>query len=95
MATKISPMEKYTIVKAKELKVSDIIIHNYTRFLITECGCGKGAGSLDFGEYFWIKGEFLHADYVSNSIKTFKDKADFWSYQECPIIKCINNSGAF
>jgi len=78
--------EKYIIIKAKELQVSDIIIHNYTRFFITECGCGQGAGSLDFGEYFWMKGEFLYKDYIG---KPIKDKIVLWSFQECPIIKCL------
>tara|TARA_R110000772_G_scaffold249530_2_gene363837 strand:+ start:24589 stop:24969 length:381 start_codon:yes stop_codon:yes gene_type:complete len=48
---------KHTVIKAKELKPGDTIIHDYSVFKINECGCGIGAGN-EFGEYFWMKGEY-------------------------------------
>lgn len=75
--------KKYTVVTAKELKPGDIIIHNYHLFKITGCGCGKGSGSLDFGEYFWIKGYY----FIYPNLKTVCTIGDFWSFQECPMIK--------
>ncbi len=76
-------MNNYIIVKAKELKVGDTIIHNYSSFLIKECGCGLGAGSIEFGEYFWIKGSFVVKAWDGESTDSF------WSFQECPVIKPI------
>ena len=71
----------FEIVKAIDLKVQDIIIHDYSKFKISECGCGYGAGN-EFGDYFWIKGYFVNGN--PTGPKPFKD---FWSFQRCPMIK--------
>ena len=77
----------YKIVKAKELKAGDIIVDNYRLFLINKCGFGAGAGSFDgFGEYFWIIGEFVNGE---------KKEVSFWSFQECPVIKCVKRAKIF
>ena len=70
----------FEIVKAIDLKAGDIIIHNYSKFVISACGCGFGAGN-EFGDYFWIKGVFVG----SNQPK------EFWSFHRCPVIKFAEN----
>jgi hypothetical protein len=71
-----APLPSCEIVKAIDLKVGDTIIHKYSKFKITECGCGYGAGN-EFGHYFWIKGYSVSSKIVD----------DFWSFQKCPVIK--------
>lgn len=76
-----SAIPNHIVCKAIELKAGDVIIHNYSRFKILECGCGFGAGN-EFGNYFWIKGEFVNGNPTDP-----KPLKNFWSFQECPIIK--------
>lgn len=71
----------HEIIAAINLKAGDEIIHKYARFKIQECGCGFGA-SNEFGNYFWIKGFFLNGNRADP-----KPLKDFWSFQECPVIK--------
>jgi len=77
--------EQYIVVRAKELKKDDIIIYSGLRFKIGDCGCGKFAGSYEFGEYFWIRGEFVN----TNPTDMYPEKG-FIIFQESPTIKCIN-----
>lgn len=67
---------KYEIVLTKDLKPGNVIIHNYSTFLIYKCDKGSGAGN-EFGEYYSISGEFCR----------FNQPASFWSFDDCPIIK--------
>ncbi len=76
-------LDNYKLVKAIDLKAGDKIIHNYSKFLIQECGCGFGAGN-EFGNYFWIKGNFINGNPTDPS-----PLKDFWSFQGCPMIVCI------
>lgn len=71
----------FEIVKAIDLKPQDVIIHNYSKFKISECGCGFGAGN-EFGDYFFIKGVFVNGNPTDP-----KPLKDFWSFQRCPMIK--------
>lgn len=79
-------MPKYEIVLGKDLKPGDIIIHKYQRFLIKNCGNGKGAGSTDFGEYTYVDGNFIYKS-LWEKMLGWKSFEDFWTYQECPIIR--------
>ncbi len=76
-----STIPSYIVCKAIELKAGDVIIHDYSRFKISECGCGFGAGN-EFGNYFWVKGCFVDGNPTDP-----KPLKDFWSFQECPVIK--------
>lgn len=71
------------IVKGIDLKPGDIIIHNYSRFKITECGLGFGAGN-EFGDYVWVKGKL-----VTGNPTDPKPEKDFWTFQRCPIIRYL------
>lgn len=73
----------HIVCKAIELKPGDIIIHNYSKLRILKCGPGGGA-SNEFGDYFWIKGVFV-SDFNCSL-------QEFWSFQECPVIKLLYNS---
>lgn len=77
-------LDGFVLVKAVDLKAGDTIIHNYGRFLISECGCGYFAGN-EFGDYFWIKGYAVHGNPTDP-----KPLKDFWSFQCCPMIKCVS-----
>ena len=78
-----STVPAHIIIKARELKAGDIIIHNYSRFKINNCGFGYVAGN-EFGDYFWIKGYSVNGNKTDpNSIK------DFLAFEECPVIKLI------
>lgn len=79
------PNEKYIIVRAKELLSNDVIIHNGLRFSIEKCGCGKGAFSYDFGDYFWVEGKFINTHPLDP-----KPNKTFWLFQNSPTIKCVN-----
>jgi hypothetical protein len=69
-------MKKYKIISGKDLKQGMIIIHNYRSFLIIDCGPGSGAGSLEFGEYVWVKAMCL-----DNRVQE-----DFWACENCPVV---------
>lgn len=73
-----APVIAHEVVNAIHLKPGDIIIHKYSKFKITECGRGFGAGN-EFGNYFWIKGEGVKQP----------SKDEFWSFQMCPMIRLI------
>lgn len=77
-------MSNYKIILSKELKPGDKIIHNYTKFVIVDCGRGAGAGSFDFGEYFWIRATPIGVKSTNHLIQSF------WSFQECPVIKILD-----
>jgi len=73
----------FEMVKGIDLQAGDIIIHEYGRFQIFECGCGYGAGN-EFGDYFWIKGYF-----VDKNLTRYSSLKDFWAFQRAPIIKYV------
>lgn len=75
-------LDEFSLVKAVDLKAGDVIIHDYRRLRITECGCGYFAGN-EFGDYFWIKGRFVHGNPTDP-----QPLKDFWSSQCCPMIRC-------
>lgn len=69
----------YDIVLGEDLKVGDIIIHNYQRCVITSLSNGKGAGSLDFGEYISVVANKLTGQVGHLTLK-------FWVFEDCPVI---------
>lgn len=75
-------LEQYSLCEVKDLNPGDVIVHNYAKFMIIKCGQGTGAGSFDFGNYFWIEG------YYTSSQRDEEGLIIFWSYEACPMIKC-------
>jgi len=79
-------LDEFEMVKAIELQKADIIVHNCSKFQITACGCGYGAGN-EFGDYFWIKGFYLN----EFSFFNLRQKRDFWLFQRCPVVRVRKN----
>mgnify|MGYP003396224233 CR=1 FL=1 len=78
-------MNNYEIVLGKDLKIGDVIVHNCHKIIITNVSPGKGAGSIDFGEYISIKA--IHP----TSWNPFKKNLEFWTYNNCPLVKIEEN----
>jgi hypothetical protein len=70
---------KYSIVFGKDIKPGDIIILNSNRIKIGFVEQGRGASSIDFGEYINIEYKILNCN--------TKDSA--WVYPNCPYVKVL------
>lgn len=78
-------LPSHVVCKAIDLKSGDTIIHNYSVFKITECGCGFGAGN-EFGDYFYIEGR-----YVNGNPTDPEPLKKCWAFQKCPVIKLTSS----
>lgn len=67
----------FEVILGKDLKVGDIIVHDFQRMLVKSCVKGAGAGTIEFGVYISVVCELLYND----------EEFNFWTYQECPMIK--------
>ena len=76
------PNLKYEVIKGKEIKVNDIIVHSGGSIVVTKTWLGRYAGG-EFGEYVHVEGYCPAAFYCPIMIK-------FWTAQNTPTIKLIN-----
>lgn len=78
---KSASLPNHIVCKGIDLRPNDIIIHNYSRFIITEYFEGFGAGN-EFGEFIAIVGYYCCDTERQN-------KQNFWTFQKSPVIKLI------
>ena len=70
----------YHLIWGRDLKIGMVIVHNNQRCVVYSISPGKGAGSLDFGEYIAVQarkltGQVGHLD------------VEFWTFENCPMIE--------